>query len=56
MNRFLGKLIFLWLGNISKWIYHGGKKSIGDVAKEDNEVLGIIITIILGGLMYFYFI
>ena len=46
MNRLAGKLIFLWLGTISKWIYYGGEKSIGGVAKEDIEVLGIIITLI----------
>ncbi|MFT5253725.1 MAG: hypothetical protein ACI87N_002769 [Flavobacteriales bacterium] len=55
MNRLVRKLSFLWLGNISKWIYYGGEKSIGDVAKENNLSLGIMVTFILGGLMYFYF-
>lgn len=29
------------------WIYHGGKKSIDEVAEKDNSTLGFIIILIL---------
>jgi hypothetical protein len=45
----------LWVGNISMWIYYGGNKNMPDVAKEDNEILGLKITLILGFLIYFSF-
>jgi hypothetical protein len=53
MKRLIGKLVFLWVGNICMWFYYGGKKSIDDVTKEDNENLGIFITVILVFLIYF---
>jgi hypothetical protein len=55
MYHLFRKLIFLWVGNISMWIFYGGKKSIDDVLKEDNETVGIIVTVILGFLIYFSF-
>lgn len=56
MNTMLfDKLIFLWVGNFIMWIYYGGEKSMEEVAKEDNETIGMIITIILGVLIYFSF-
>jgi len=53
-NSLFGKLIFLWVGNICKWIYYGGKKKMDDVAKEDNETLGLIVTVFCL-LVYFAF-
>jgi hypothetical protein len=53
-NSLFGKLIFLWVGNICKWIYYGGKKRMDDVAKEDNETLGLIVTVFCL-LVYFAF-
>ncbi|WP_157499497.1 hypothetical protein [Flavobacterium commune] len=55
MNRLFGKLIFLWIGNIIMWIYFGGEKSMNDVSKTDNEIIGKTLTIILGLLIYFSF-
>ena len=55
MNHLYRKLIFLWVGNISMWIYFGGDRKIEDVAKDDNEILGLIVTVILGVLIYFSF-
>ena len=55
MQRLIGKLIFLWVGNIFIWLYYGGKKSIDVVAKEDNEIVGIIATIILVSIFYSLF-
>ena len=47
MSRLFRKLIFLWVGNISMWFYYGGNKKMEDVAKDDNEILGIVVTLIL---------
>ncbi len=55
MHRLFYKLIFLWVGNISMWFYYGGNKKLEDVAKEDNQILGLIITVILSFLIYFSF-
>jgi hypothetical protein len=55
MNRLIGKLIFLWVGNSFMWIYYGFNKSMTEVAKKDNETIGKIITVILGVLIYFSF-
>jgi hypothetical protein len=55
MHRLISKLIFLWVGNIFMWLYYGGEKSIDEVAKEDNEIIGIIATIILGAILYSLF-
>ena len=55
MNRLVSKLLFLWVGNLCIWFYHAGKKSMEDVAKEDNEILGLIVTFIIGLLIYFSF-
>jgi len=37
------------------WLYYAGKISIDDIAKEDNETVGIIVTLTLGFLIYFSF-
>ncbi len=55
MGPLFRKLIFLWVGNISMWIYYGGNKKMEEAAKEDNEILGLIVTVILGFLIYFSF-
>ena len=55
MNRLFGKLLFLWVGTFVKWLFYGFEKSIDELAKENNETLGMIVTLILGGLLYFYF-
>jgi hypothetical protein len=41
------KLINHFVGNVIKWIYFGGKKSIDEVAEEDNSTLGFIVILIL---------
>jgi hypothetical protein len=55
MGHLFRKLIFLWVGNISMWIYYAGRKKMEDVAKEDNEILGLIIALILGFIIFFSF-
>lgn len=47
------KLIFLVLGNVSKWIYFGGRKSIDEISREDNFTLGLIVSMILVFLIFF---
>jgi hypothetical protein len=37
------------------WLYYGGNKSMDDVSKEDNEITGMTVTIILGFLIFFSF-
>lgn len=34
------------------WIYCGGKKSIDDVAKNDNSILGFIILTVVVLVLY----
>jgi hypothetical protein len=41
------RLICHFIGNITKWIYYLGKKSIDEVAKEDNSKLGFIILVLV---------
>jgi len=53
MRHIFFKLFFLFVGNISKWIYYGGKKSIDEVSKEDNYTIGLIVSIIFGFLIFF---
>ena len=55
MNRLVSKLFFLWVGNLCIWFYYAGKKSMQNVAKKDNETLGLIVTITIGLLIYFSF-
>lgn len=55
MNHLFRKLIFLWVGNLAMWLYYGGQKRIEVVAKEDNEILGLIISLILGFIIFFSF-
>ncbi len=55
MNCLIGKLLFLWVGNLCMWFYHSGQKTMEEVAKEDNEILGLIVTFIIGLLIYFSF-
>jgi len=54
MNLF-NKLINHFVGNITMWIYYGGKKSIDEVAKKDNSILGLIVVIILGFILFYSF-
>lgn len=56
MNRLFDKLLFLWVGTFAKWLFYGFENSIDEVTKEDNETLGMIVSNMLGGLLYFYFI
>jgi hypothetical protein len=37
------------------WLYYGCEKSIDEVAKEDNKIVGIVATIILGCIFYSLF-
>ena len=53
--RLFNKLLFLWVGNITLWLFYGGNKSMDEVIKEDNEILGIIVAVILGFILYFSF-
>jgi hypothetical protein len=48
-------LLFLFVGNISKWIYYGGEKSFDEVGKENNYTIGLVISIVLGFLIFFSF-
>ena len=43
------------MGNIIMWLYYGGEKSMNDVSEEDNQTVGIIVTLTLGFLIYFSF-
>jgi len=54
MNLF-NKLINHFVGNITMWIYYGGKKSIDEVAKNDNSLIGLIVVIILGFILFYSF-
>ncbi|MFV5697057.1 hypothetical protein ACM55H_01695 [Flavobacterium sp. ZT3R17] len=54
MNLF-HKLINHLVGNIAMWIYYLGKKSIDEVAKEDNSILGLIIIIVAGFILFSIF-
>lgn len=40
------KVIAHFIGNIFVWIINFGSKSIDEVSKEDNSVLGFIVIII----------
>jgi hypothetical protein len=55
MNHYFFKLWFLFIGNICKWAYYSGKKSFDEVSKEDNELLGIIVSVFFGFILYFCF-
>jgi hypothetical protein len=52
MNHLFFRLLFLWVGNACKWIYHGGNKTIDEVSIEDNYILGLLVSIVLGTIMY----
>lgn len=54
MNLF-NKLICHFVGNIAMWVFYGGKKSIDEVAKNDNSILGFIIVIILAFILFYSF-
>jgi hypothetical protein len=41
------KLVAHFIGNIFKWILNLGTKSIDEISKEDNSILGFIVIIIL---------
>jgi hypothetical protein len=47
----MSKLIFLLIGNVCQWIFYGGKKSMDEVVKEDNGILGFIVAV----LIFFFF-
>jgi hypothetical protein len=49
---YIGKLIFLVVGNCIKWIFHLGQKSFEDVSKEDNYWLGFAVVFII--ILIFY--
>ncbi|MEN2401982.1 hypothetical protein GKZ90_0019490 [Flavobacterium sp. MC2016-06] len=53
--REVSKLIFLLIGNLCRWISYGGSKSMDEVLKEDNELLGFIVAAIVF-FFVFYFI
>ena len=53
MTPLFRKLIFLWVGNISMWMYYGGQKKMEDIAKKDNQIIGVKMSVILGFLIYF---
>lgn len=46
------KLICHFVGNIVKWLCHFGKKSIDEVAKDDNSGLGFIIILVIVLVLY----
>ncbi|WP_396210898.1 hypothetical protein [Flavobacterium sp.] len=54
MNLF-HKLINHFVGNIAMWIFYGGKKTIEEVAKNDNSFLGFITVIILAFILFYSF-
>lgn len=43
----VARLIFHFVGNIAKWLYYLGKKSMDEVAKDDNSTIGLIILILI---------
>lgn len=51
MNLFY-KLINHFVGNMAMWLYYGGRKSIDEIVKKDNSILGLIIIIILGFILF----
>jgi len=40
-------LLCHFVGNSCVWLYHGGKKSIDDVAQKDNSKIGFLVLIIV---------
>ncbi|WP_157495006.1 hypothetical protein [Flavobacterium sp. KJJ] len=48
----VSKLICLFIGNIAKWIYYGGKKPMDDVLKEDNQIIGFVILALIFFFLY----
>jgi len=51
----ISKLLFLFVGNLSKWLFYGGKKSMDEIVKEDNEILGLTLTIIIAFLFFIFY-
>jgi len=46
------RLICHFLGNIAKWLFYFGKKSMDEVVKGDNSSLGFIILVIIVLILY----
>ncbi|MCL6462089.1 MAG: hypothetical protein I4O51_09505 [Flavobacterium micromati] len=43
--RLFRKLIFHFVGDICKWIYYAGQKTMDEVIENDNSALGIIVIV-----------
>lgn len=46
------RLICHFMGNIAKWIFNLGTKSMDEVVKEDNSILGFVILLLLLFFLY----
>ncbi|WP_191963331.1 hypothetical protein [Flavobacterium luteum] len=46
------RLICHFLGNITKWLFYFGTKSMDEVVKDDNSSLGFIILLVLTFLLF----
>jgi hypothetical protein len=46
------RLICHFLGNITKWIFNFGTKSMDEVVKEDNSGLGFLILLLTTFFLY----
>jgi len=47
MNRGISKLFCHFIGNIAKWLFNFGTKSMDEVVEEDNSNFGFYILILL---------
>jgi hypothetical protein len=52
MNRGFSRLICHFLGNIAKWLFNFGTKSMDEVVEEDNSDLGFIILVLVILVLY----
>jgi hypothetical protein len=41
------KVIFHFIGNSPKWLSQGGQKSMDEIMKEDNSIIGFIIIFLI---------
>lgn len=48
------KVITHFVGNITKWLFYLGKKSIDEVVKDDNYGLGLIVILIIVLILFAY--
>jgi hypothetical protein len=46
------RLICHFLGNITKWLFYFGTKSMDEVVKDDNSSLGFIILVLIAFILY----